>query len=364
MSNPIKVIADAIRQAYPDFQPLVKWGSLSDTDLRAWWDKNNCNSFYVPTQTVVAQPAQPSKPAGCGRAAYVETWRPLQNQQMLQQLDHVCVAFATCDSTGALQMPDEMKAPHPRSFLAFGGWGNCGGFSAALQPAVLPSLVANLKQLCARLGYVGVDIDFEYPSTGDVNNLTALVKSLSGAGLHVSLAVPDTPAQYSANIPQLLPFVDVWHVMTYDYVGPWVSTAGYNSDVMDGTASMSQWRLLGVPQQKLWLGSAWYGRIAQGASVAPIFGGPCTYIDGGAGEPTYATIANEMENQGDWVKTHPMPGQSVLVSSAEKQMISYEDPMSVREKVSAAIGQHYGGVFCWSWGQDTADAKLAQALLA
>jgi chitinase len=305
----------------------------------------------------------------------VETWRAVQRPDLLKQLDHVCVAFATCDAqanvTGLGNDAGILGGVCPRTYLAFGGWDNCTNFSAVIgDPALRQQLAQNLVSLCKTLRFQGVDVDWEYPSSADVGNLVLFAKSIktvSGNTLGVSLAVPaNNPDLYEPQIPQLVPLIDAWHVMTYDYVGPWTGKAGYNSDLLDGQYSMGAWASAGAPHQKLWLGSAWYGRAAKVSSVASLggYGELAKFLDGDAGEPTYATIAGDFVGRGDWLKTHPAPGTAWLSSASLDECISFEDPQAVREKVSWAQEQGYGGVFCWSWGQDTATADLVQALLA
>ena len=362
-------IAAAIVNAF-SVKPMQSWGSLVDLDLRAWWDKNNCNRFYVlPGVPTTATISKVTLSPTVKRAAYIELWRSLKNPILLNQLDHACLAFWTLTPGGIIQTGDELalattarKAYTGKLLASLGGWDNCTNFSVVFaSPTLRSNCIQNLGYMLSTYKLDGLDLDWELPSSTDMPNLISFVREFKARfpTMLVSLAVPSDPGVYADQGPLLSNLVDMFHVMTYDYTGPWMNTITYNSDLAQGGLSISNWINAGIPSSKLWLGSAWYGREA--TSIG--YGMSATWAADGVSESTYATIANTMLGQSDWVKSHPAPGTAWLQSSSKCSCISFEDPQAVREKVTWAGNAGIAGVFCWSWGQDDDKASLATALL-
>ena len=135
-----------------------------------------------------------------------------------------------------------------------------------------------VREFVMNYGYDGVDIDWEVPQgdldvAKDVLLMQALRDALPRPRYLLSMATPSEPGpgRYGEyNFKLLNPIVDFYNVMTYDYHGPWVKHAGHNSPLFPSSndqghegsvdESMNLYLVqLGVPAEKINLGTAFYG---------------------------------------------------------------------------------------------------------
>ena len=361
-------------------KPGQSWGQLKDLDLRTFWDKNGCNELsgglYVPPAggaaggpVTVPLPVQPPYRAH----AYVSSWGGVGLRADLQKKTSMLVyAFWSLDPKGLVQGRDKthekiMASAGPPVLAGLGGWGQSANFSPVMKDDALRlQAVLSVGSAVEQAHWYGIDIDWEFPdNAGDMQHLVDFVTMYR---MHwpthvVTAAVSSDPARFGPYARQLDPLLDWLHVMTYDYVGPWTSTIDFNSSLNQGAASLKAYADAGYSKRKLMLGSAWYGRVATaissdqaalqsvGTPVIEWEEQPYSYI-----ESTYATwqhaTALEKRETGSWQYSTPM--RSVVV---------YEDPGVVAAKVAWVRQNGYAGVFCWEWGQDTADGDLARAMV-
>jgi GH18 family chitinase len=124
----------------------------------------------------------------------------------------------------------------------------------------------------------GVDLDWEYPSTGDgsADNYVLLVKELSDSlhKHHKFLSAAITPGVYAGSIrdglkSDVFPSVDFFNIMVYDGIG-WdknepIQHASFNMAV----ASLNYWLTTrGMPKEKAVLGIPAYGKNANNSAKA------------------------------------------------------------------------------------------------
>lgn len=145
--------------------------------------------------------------------------------------------------------------------------------------------------LVTKYGTAGVDLDWEYPTglgpgcnevnPNDVSNYLLLVKELRAAldaaspnnHKEITMAVHITPwggpTDTSEKVAEFVPYVDRFHVMTFDVNGAWNSTSGPNSPFRAEPGKgypkgfvegIETWNKAGVPYNKMAGGIAFYGR--------------------------------------------------------------------------------------------------------
>ena len=155
--------------------------------------------------------------------------------------------------------------------------GPASGFSkVAASPEARSRFAQNVKDFILKYSYDGVDIDWEVPeSQAEVANNVLLMQALRDAlpfpRYLVSMATPSEPGHWGEfDFAHLTPILDFYNVMTYDFHGPWTNHAGHNSPLFsnesdpghDGSIddSMNLYlNKLGVPPEKINLGTAFYG---------------------------------------------------------------------------------------------------------
>ena len=248
--------------------------------------------------------------------------------------------------------------------------------SVAADPAARLNFAAEVKKFIDKYDYDGVDIDWEVPQgAADVANDVALMQALRDAlprpRYLISMATPSESGHWGEyDFRDLTPIVDFYNVMTYDFHGPWVNHAGHNSPLFsngddpghDGSIddSMNLYlNQLGVPAEKINLGTAFYGYESPASELyaacacektthAREYGSYIKARVGGDGWSTHLDLlamAPYLTHEGD------TPG-----------FITYDDAASTARKVVYALQvRDLGGVFMWELSGDF-DGKKQELL--
>jgi chitinase len=215
----------------------------------------------------------------------------------------------------------------------------------------------------------GIDVDWESPGAADAGNFRALLQEFREQmnalrpGLRLSIAVDQAPDTFQGtNFAAIEPLVDQVGIMNYDYAGPWSATTGLLAPLFAGPAlsrsansierSLAAYKAAGIPAQKLLMGIPFYGYswtavrntnnglFQQGRSVHA--DQPYHYI---RDLTAMSSAYRDERSQAPWL----FDGDTFW---------TYEDPVSVRYKVSYARHQQLGGVMIWELSGDTQDAEL------
>jgi len=225
----------------------------------------------------------------------------------------------------------------------------------------------NMKDFVAKYNYDGVDIDWEVPeSATDVTNnvlmMQALRDALPAPRYLLSMATPAEPGRWGEfDFAHLTPLLDFYNVMTYDFHGPWTNHAGHNSPLFgndsdpghDGSIDESMnlyLNKLGVPPEKINLGTAFYGYEFPAGPL----NAACNCEKTTASREYGAYIKSHVGADG-WVQSvDPVSMAPYLVHSGTAAgFITYDDADSTRRKVVYALEvRDLGGVFMWELSGD------------
>ena len=179
------------------------------------------------------------------------------------------------------------KHPHVDGVLSVGGWGAEGFSDACLTEEGRQTLADSLLQLMDDCGFVGIDVDWEYPGvpgTGivsreeDVENWYALLallregldarEALHGRAYILSVALGAGEQQLSVLDPaRLAPLLDQAVVMAYDMAG-FDRITGHHAALypheeraLSGAHAVKTLVDGGLPAEKILLGVPAYGRV-------------------------------------------------------------------------------------------------------
>ncbi len=279
---------------------------------------------------------------------------------------HLCHAFAVPAEDGSIPDATEKtgralcagaKRARVRVLLSVGGAETGRRFAAVTSdPAKRARLLDGLVDQVKRIGYDGIDLDWEFMENAAERDLhAALVRDLRARlprPALISMAVPagDWYGRW-LDAPALLPHVDLLNVMTYDFAGPWSDKADHNAPMPYLADGLTYWtKQKGFPKEKLNLGIPCYGRgFAVRRWRDPV---------DKAKKPAHPYAAlNDIEGlrAAGWKREFDKAaGVPFLVSPDGTELISYEDTDSAAAKGKWARAQKAAGIFFWEISQDFA----------
>jgi len=329
--------------------------------------------------------------AGQRIVAYVTGWQtppdiPAQN------LTHINYAFGKIDATGRVVLPHPgvaeqlsylrgLKSQNPRLkiLLSVGGWEAEGFSDAALSAASRETFARSVVALLREHSLDGVDLDWEYPGQSvagiksrpeDKQNFTALLRKLRtllGESYLLTIASADREYFEFTQMDQLHVYLDWINVMSYDFFNSLTPTTGHHAGLYasafaapgdrNADASIKQHLAAGIPQQKLVLGVAFYGRGFAG--VAPLHHGVNqTYERFEAAHP-YSELVDRFIDRGGFMREWDAKAQAPFLWNAQSQaFITYDDPRSIGVKAQYVREHHLGGMMFWELSQDSGGVLL------
>lgn len=271
----------------------------------------------------------------------------------------------------------ELKRRYPHLKLVISLEGQAHDFELDAQPQNRVAFVASCVNLFLRGHFAsginqpglfdGIDVDWETPGRNDAANFEALLREFRRQmdsvrrGLLLTVAVDESPRELAGtDFATIASIVDQVGIMNYDYVGPWSQTTGFVAPLFSPDAndfssiehSIDAYKAAGVPEKKLLMG-------------LPFYGYGWSQVD---------DAAQGLFQRGQGIKQDkPYHHIRRLAQSAPKYrddqsqepwlfdgdtFWTFDDPISVRFKVSYAFYQKLGGVMIWELSGDTDDAEL------
>ena len=294
------------------------------------------------------------------------------------KLTHIAHAFVllTAAADGSLQIPSGMIEPALISkahkagvkvLVSIGGGDGIQGprfNQMASSEASRQNFVSNVLKLVTKVGYDGVDIDWEVPDTVDTNNCTTLMQELRNgmpSPWLISMAVTADPQNYGQgfDIPALAPIVDFFNVMTYDFYGTWSGATGLVSPLLQDPGDPEQvgsvktsmdlyQKQYGVPLSKLSIGTPFYGYEWDGVDTNWTACASC-----GSSSQNYGTYIKQRINQQGWAFGYDSAALApYLTNTTIPGFITYDGVTSTARKVSYVKSRGFGGVFMWELSAD------------
>ncbi|MDD3335018.1 MAG: glycosyl hydrolase family 18 protein [Eubacteriales bacterium] len=273
------------------------------------------------------------------------------------------------------------KHPHILPVLSVGGWGADGFSQAAATEAGRARFVESALALMEEHGFLGLDIDWEYPGSSaagiatnpnDREHYTLLLKALR-QGLNALTAQDGKPRLLAIALgadPSLISnidcsavgsIVDQINLMTYDLHSR--KTASHHTPLYSASESyplsadraVQAFAAAGIPKSKIMLGAAFYARIYTLASATdtPVF---ATASDNGSKSVQYRALVTD----DSW--RHYFDEQAKAAYSVSgKRFATYDNPLSISYKGAYAIENSLMGLMCWEYGGDH-DGELLSAM--
>lgn len=307
-----------------------------------------------------------------------------------------------------------------RSLISIGGWTLSQQFSPmAMDKTKRKLFVDSAVQFMTKYGFDGIDIDWEYPVSGnsefpsgdpsDKKNYTLLLQELRQAmdaagkptGKHylLTVAVPASPAVYAnLELAEVAKVVDFMNLMAYDYHGPFDTAppiTGHMANLFavpadpfsvkfNSDQAIKDYIAAGVPSRKIVLGVPAYGRAYAQVTAGPNFGlfqafdPKALPVKGSFADNVFdywdiflniaSTQANHYDDGavGAWAfRTLPnQPGKgNVMISYDDAAASTTNKTKYAKAKFQGDKGFDLGGVMIWDLAGDLHDSDNPNSIV-
>lgn len=298
--------------------------------------------------------------------AYVTSWsRCVPDARYMTHINyafgHVNETFngVRIDNPERLRMIAGLKKQNPglKVLLSVGGW-QSGRFSEmASADSTRRAFAADCLAKVEEFGLDGIDIDWEYPTSGaagissspdDTRNYTLLMKELRRSlGNERLLTLASSAFAGYIDFRAVEPLVDFVNIMTYDIATPPHHHSALRRSPMTGGVSceesVARHIEAGIPAEKLVLGIPFYGR----GGKKP--GGFCDY--------------RILAESGEYIQRWDDKAQApYLADSTGRMVYTYDTPRSIALKCGFARRQGLAGAMYWDYDGDDSEGTLRKAV--
>ena len=255
-----------------------------------------------------------------------------------------------------------------KALLMLAGAGYHDALASAASSANRARFVTNLLGAMDRLGYDGIDVDWEPVNAADMPNALALVQALRQARPGMLLTFPVYWVGMAATVDpwyaQLAAQVDQLNLMSYEMAGNWGGWVSWHSSALAGegsdhpssvSSSAARYRAAGVPAAKLGAGLGTYGQCWQGVNDMrkPLSGS--AGVVAGDNVMTYPTIMSSYYSAAayKWDATAQMGYLAFSAPTGPRgcTLVSYENAQSAAAKGTWVKNNGLGGAIVWTINQ-------------
>ncbi len=211
-----------------------------------------------------------------------------------------------------------------------GGLGNIIG-----NPTKRAKNIRNIVEFIVNNGFYGLDIDWEWPSSGQwpafVTYLTELKAELNADGKKLSIAVVSGLSLIDSAPASVVNAVDYVNIMAYESSGQDSFGEWGNDTYGDAVDEMNAFLDKGFAREQLNIGTGFYG-------VAPASAPQAWYTFWDGYESSYRTIRTNYPD---------MPSSQNVVDGYKINNIDL-----IKRKTNMAINEKLGGIMIWEMGFD------------
>lgn len=306
-----------------------------------------------------------------------------------ETIDVINYCFARISKDGVVSMGElikmstvvEARKQGIRVMFSIGAYGTdastgCHNISlAASTKEGREKLIASIIENINKYHLDGVDIDWEYPGqfpapgisyATDRENYMTFMRELRaaldelGEGYLLTAAIPGGNwATSNYDVKGLDEVLDYLHLMTYDLHNP--SATSHHTPLYSGgyaangsvDSAVGNFTRAGFPKEKLVAGAAFYGRIWTLDGTETRIMGSGNLAPRNGDHVTYTRIKNDYLTRSTvrsyWDEEACAP---YIYDSATHEVISYDNPNSIKHKCRYVLDNELGGLMFWDYGED------------
>ena len=318
-----------------DIRPYPQYPDSSDvwSDTEEW-----AAGFRIDGKLVQAKESDIPQPNSAELVVgYFPDYRPitvLSNGIDWNSLDVLLYFGAVANNDGSISLNNEShfdqaiaqaQANNTAVSLAIGGYGLSDGFSTIAADATLRLTFANAcVALCQSKGLQGINIDWEYPSAGEEDNVVLFFKELytrmNNNGFNVTSAINASSWGIQVWKAEAFDYMDYVYVMSYDGSGDHHSSYRYMIQTLRNVTE------LGVPNEKILGGVPFYTR---GTEVL-----------------TFKQLIDSVSSEDD---------KKEIFENSEYNGMTYNGQDIIQAKANYIKKNGFAGLMIWEIGQDSYD---------
>lgn len=295
------------------------------------------------------------------------------------------LSFDEKEDSTSLSYLTSLKKQNPdlEVLVSLGGWGGCETCSEVFSTEKgREDFAQSVKEILQNFNADGIDLDWEYPAVEnfpghaykpeDKQNFTALVTVLRetlGEDYEISFAAPgfDEFIQNSVEWEKVMPLMDNLNLMSYDMVHGGSPSTGHHTSLysttdqeMSADYSLKYLDSIGVPKEKIVLGSAFYARVWEEVDS----------INNGLAQPGKFKEAVLFRDLDAYQEEHPgfkryydTIAQAPYLYNAEKGLFAtFDDSLSIATKTKYALENGLGGIMFWQLSGDKSEQGLLDVI--
>jgi chitinase len=314
-----------------------------------------------------------------GRASTVDSFPVNKLTEIIFSFCHLRgneLAINNAFDTARLRHLVDLKKTNPdlKVTLSLGGWGGCRTCSDVFRTrAGRKEFVRSVKRILQDFNVDGIDLDWEYPNLVnipgypygpyDVNDFTWLVRRLRrvlGPRYVISFAAGGYTAYLERSIDwkRVMPYVTRVNLMTYDLVNGYDTVTGHHTPLYgspghpESVDHCVRWlEDHGVPDAKMAIGAAFYGRIFDGVDSASDGLFQHGHFRSGISFRDISRVCSP--DSGFVYHWDSIAKAPWLYNAAKRFFVTYDDSTSMRLKTEYVVAHHLNGVMFWQLGDDT-----------
>lgn len=277
------------------------------------------------------------------------------------------------------------KAANPglKIILSMGGWGGCRDCSPVFSTkAGRKEFAKSTRELLDYFNADGIDLDWEYPavagypghpySLDDKENFTSLIKMLRrklGRNKEISFASGGLSNCIDSSFEwkKVMRKADKVNLMSYDLVHGYSTQTGhhtplYSNDTQKESTANAVDKMIaaGVPAKKIIIGAAVYARFFEVTDT--LNNGlyrPATFRHG----LSYKNIYDTLDTAKGFVRYFdPVSKAPYAFNAGRKLFVTYEDSISIGEKMQYIKQKKLGGIMFWQIMDDRFENGLLDVM--